>query len=67
MKPIKLEIDKELAKGRYANVALITHTRNEFVFDFALAYPQQSPVVVSRVITSPDSAVAKLKRLLATN
>ncbi len=63
MKPLKLEIDQETAKGRYANVALITHTRNEFIFDFALAYPQQAPAVVSRVVTNPEHAKAFLKSL----
>jgi hypothetical protein len=61
--PLKLEIDKEIARGRYSNVALISHTRNEFVFDFAFAYPQQAPSVASRVITSPEHAKAFLRSL----
>ena len=63
MKEIKLEVDKETARGRYANVAIIAHTRDEFIMDFALAYPGQSPSVGSRVITSPHHAKALLRSL----
>ena len=62
-KEIKLEIDKETALGRYANVAIIAHTKDEFIFDFALAYPGQAPSVNSRIITSPQHAKALLRSL----
>ncbi len=62
-KELKLELDKETARGRYANMALIAHTRDEFIVDFALAYPGQPPMVNSRVITSPQHAKALLKSL----
>ena len=55
VRELKLEVDKETARGRYANVAIIAHTKDEFILDFALAYPGQSPVVGSRVITSPQT------------
>ncbi len=60
---LKLEVDKETARGRYANVAVIAHTKDEFIMDFALAYPGQSPVVNSRVIASPQHAKALLRSL----
>lgn len=63
MKELKLEVDKETARGRYANVAIIAHTKDEFILDFALAYPGQSPLVGSRVITSPQHAKALLRSL----
>ncbi len=63
MKELKLEVDKETARGRYANVAVIAHTKDEFILDFALAYPGQSPSVGSRVITSPHHAKALLRSL----
>ncbi len=63
MKEIKLEVDKETARGRYANIAIIAHTKDEFILDFALAYPGQSPSVGSRVITSPHHAKALLRSL----
>jgi len=63
LKELKLEIDKETAKGQYTNMALIAHTKDEFVIDFAFAYPGQSPIVNSRVITSPQHAKAFLRSL----
>ncbi|CAN5755242.1 DUF3467 domain-containing protein [soil metagenome] len=60
---LKLELDKETAKGVYTNMAVITHTKDEFIIDFALAYPGQSPQVGSRIITSPSHAKAFLRSL----
>lgn len=60
---IKLEVDKEVARGRYANVAIIAHTQGEFILDFGLAYPGQAPLIGSRVITSPQHAKALLRSL----
>ena len=63
VKEFKLEVDKEIARGRYANMAILTHTKDEFVLDFALAYPGQPPLVNNRVITSPQHAKALLRSL----
>lgn len=60
---LKLEVDKETARGRYANVAILAHTKDEFIMDFALAYPGQAPVVNARVVTSPQHAKALLRSL----
>lgn len=62
-KEFKLELDKDTARGRYANMAVIAHTKDEFIIDFALAYPGQAPMVSSRIITSPHHAKALLKSL----
>lgn len=62
-KELKLELDKETAKGSYTNMAVITHTKDEFIIDFALAYPGQAPQVSSRIITSPNHAKAFLRSL----
>jgi Protein of unknown function (DUF3467) len=62
-KEFKLELDKDTARGRYANMAVIAHTKDEFIIDFALAYPGQAPMVSSRVITSPQHAKALLRSL----
>jgi len=54
---LKIEIDPSLQAGVYSNVALITHTKEEFIFDFALIQPQAPfAKVVSRVIMSPGHA-----------
>ncbi len=63
VKEFKVEVDKEIARGRYANMAILTHTKDEFVLDFALAYPGQPPLVNNRVITSPQHAKALLRSL----
>jgi hypothetical protein len=62
-KEFKLELDKDTARGRYANMVVIAHTKDEFIIDFALAYPGQAPMVSSRVITSPQHAKALLRSL----
>lgn len=63
MKTLKFEIDKETARGRPTNGAVIAHTPDEFLFDFVLAMPGQQPVVVSRVVTSPRHAKTLLRSL----
>lgn len=59
--PIQLQIDDATAQGQYANLVLINHSENEFVFDFAYLQPN-TPVakVRARVISSPRHT----KRLL---
>jgi len=60
---LKLDIDKQTAKGTYSNMALISHTGAEFFIDFVLAYPRQQPTVTSRMILSPQHAKALLMSL----
>lgn len=62
-KELKFEIDNDTARGRYTNLALIAHTPNEFVLDFAFAAPRQGPAVVARLVTSPSHAKALLRSL----
>lgn len=60
-KPIGLDISKELARGEYSNLALITHSHSEFIIDFAAMLPGfPKPEVVSRILMTPEHA----KRLL---
>ncbi len=60
---IQLDIDRETAYGRYANLALIIHTKTEFILDFALLQPHGGALVVSRILTSPQHAKALLRSL----
>ena len=62
-KELKFQIDGDVARGRYTNMAVIAHTRNEFVLDFAFAAPRQGPAVVARLVTSPGHAKALLRSL----
>ncbi len=50
--------DREM-KGAYANMAMINHTKEEFVIDFVNVLPPQGQLV-SRVFMSPGHA----KRLM---
>ncbi|HTP41718.1 MAG TPA: DUF3467 domain-containing protein [Nitrospiria bacterium] len=58
---ITIEIDEIIARGTYANLALIAHTESEFLFDFLFLIPQQPKAkVLARIISSPGHT----KRLL---
>jgi hypothetical protein len=59
----RLEVTPDIGQGRYTNIAVVSHTGNEFVFDFALSLPNQPAVVVSRLLTSPQHAKAFLRAL----
>lgn len=59
---IQIELSKEMAEGVYANLAVITHSSSEFVFDFIRLLPGSPTAnVKSRVVMGPEHA----KRLLA--
>jgi len=59
---LQLELTPETAQGKYVNLAMITHSRTEFVMDFAAVLPGLPKAQVSsRLIMAPEHA----KRLLA--
>lgn len=58
---IDIELNDEVAQGRYANLAVISHSSSEFVIDFAALMPGVPKARVhSRIILTPEHA----KRLL---
>lgn len=58
---IQVELSEEMAQGTYANLAIISHSSSEFIFDFIRVVPGVPKAQVkSRVILTPDNA----KRLL---
>jgi hypothetical protein len=60
-KQISLDLKPEIAKGSYSNLAIITHSRSEFIIDFATMLPGlPKPEIGSRLIMTPEHA----KRLL---
>lgn len=60
---LDIELDKEVAQGTYANLAVITHSSSEFILDFVRMMPGLPKAEVkSRVILTPEHA----KRFLAT-
>jgi hypothetical protein len=59
---LQIQLDDDVASGRYVNLALVNHTETEFVLDFIYVQPQQPKAkVLSRIITSPRH----MKRLVA--
>ena len=59
--PLQVDIDDAVARGTYANMALISHSETEFTLDFAFVQPHAPKAkVLTRVISSPVHA----KRLL---
>ncbi|MFT7622007.1 MAG: hypothetical protein ACI9WU_001172 [Myxococcota bacterium] len=61
---IKIQLDDDIAQGRYANLVMLNHTETEFVLDFLYVQPQQPKAKVhSRVITSPRHAKLLLRAL----
>ena len=59
---LNIEISEEMADGSYANLAIITHSFAEFVFDFVNVMPNTpKSKVKARVIMTPQHA----KRLMA--
>jgi len=56
-KELSINIKPEIATGKYSNLAVITHSRSEFIFDYAAVLPgTPQPEVVSRVIMTPEHA-----------
>ena len=60
-KGLSLDIKQDIAKGTYSNLAIITHSKNAVITDFAAALPGMPKAeLVSRIIMTPATA----KRLL---
>ena len=64
---LNIEISDEVAEGTYSNLAIITHSPNEFIVDFAQMMPGTPKAKVrSRVILNPLNA-KRLYKALADN
>ena len=60
-KSLSLDLKPEIAKGTYSNLAIISHSRSEFVIDFATTLPgMPKPEVQNRIVMTPEHC----KRLL---
>lgn len=61
---IKIELTPEMASGKYANLAVITHSINEFFLDFISVVPNAPQArVQSRIIMTPENAKTLLMAL----
>lgn len=56
---IQIKVLDEELKGRYSNMAMVTHTKEEFMLDFLNIVPPNG-ILVSRIFLSPGH----LKRLI---
>ena len=62
---LNIEITEETAEGQYANLAIITHSRAEFVIDFVNVMPgTPKSKVKSRIILTPQHAKRFMKALV---
>jgi hypothetical protein len=58
---LQIQLDDDVANGRYVNMALVNHIETEFILDFIFVQPQQPRAkVLSRIITNPKH----MKRLM---
>ena len=57
---VQINASDEVARGRYSNNMLVSHTREEFILDFLLTAPNGTQLV-SRVMVSPGH----MKRVLS--
>jgi len=54
---IKIELTPEVANGHYSNLAVISHSPNEFFIDFIAVAPNMPQAKVqSRIIMTPENA-----------
>ena len=66
-KEFSIELKQDVAKGTYSNLAIITHSRSEFIIDFATMLPGlPKPEVSNRIIMTPDN-MKRLSQAIADN
>lgn len=64
---LNIELTEDMADGTYANLAIITHSFAEFVFDFVSVMPNVPKAKVkSRIVMTPQHA-KRLMRALVEN
>ncbi|NCX96140.1 MAG: DUF3467 domain-containing protein [Chitinophagia bacterium] len=63
--PINIELTDEISEGIYSNLAIITHTSGEFVFDFINLMPNTNKAKVkSRIVITPTNAKRFMRALI---
>ncbi len=61
---IEIELNDEIAQGSYSNLAIISHSPSEFVFDFVRIVPGTPKAKVkSRILMTPERAKSLLEAL----
>lgn len=63
-KKLNIQLDEEVAQGKYSNLVIINHSHSEFVLDFANVMPgTPKSKVQSRIIMSPTHTKRLLRAL----
>ena len=63
-KKLNIVLDEQMAQGVYANLAMISHSADEFVLDFIRVVPNTTNAAVkARIIVTPPHARRLLKAL----
>ena len=61
---LNIELTEEVAEGVYSNLAIISHSNSEFVFDFIKVMPGLPKAKVkSRIMMTPQHAKRLMKAL----
>lgn len=64
-KQLGIELNPEVATGTYSNLAVISHSHNEFVIDFATMLPGlPKAMVTNRIIMNPEHAKRLMNALI---
>lgn len=54
---IAIELNQDIARGSYSNLAIITHSHSEFIIDFATFLPgMKKPDIANRILMTPEHA-----------
>ena len=54
---LSLELNAEVARGTYSNLAIISHSHSEFIVDFATILPgMPKPDITNRIVMTPENA-----------
>ena len=62
---LNVDLKPEVARGTYSNLAIISHSRSEFIIDFAAMLPGlQKPEVHSRILMTPEHCKRLLNALM---
>lgn len=63
-KKLNIELSEEVADGIYSNLAIISHSNSEFVYDFVKVMPGiPKAKVKSRILMTPQHAKRLLRAL----
>lgn len=64
-KSLQFNVSPDVARGSYSNLAIISHSKSEFIVDFATMLPGlNQPEVTNRIVMTPENAKKLLNALM---